>query len=342
VKLTGKTLREAVLVNRRLCQNIAEKIRGTRFRTAKTLAFETPIERENAARLLFFFMAICHDTRGLNGRIEGQYYHGSDYLYQGLKRQWRKNPDLFSPRHMAQIDVNEFLRWLSPEEGLQHCRIRRPEERVRLLRDCGIKLQEHFDGKVTLLLQMSNGHIKRPDQKGLTDLLSVFEAYGDPLAKKTMVLVKLLNEEGLFAVRDPENVLMPIDYHVMRVALRSGMIDIQNEELRQRLRLRRFVSKREVFAIREACLQAYQTVANLSNISVFDVDTLFWQIGRNCCHSSHEPYCGEKACKISHCTLIEAVEYACGGKCILDKACTASYNFDYVRFFEPKEITYYY
>jgi len=338
----GKALREAVVINEHLCQKVAEKIRGTRFGTAKTLDFETPIERENAARLLFFFMAICHDTRGLTGKIEGQFYHGSDYLYQCLRRQWRKNPDLFSPKHMAQIDVDEFLSWLSHEEGLQRCRIRRPEERVRLLHDCGSKLLEQFDGKVTLLLQMSNGRIKRPDRKGLTDLLSVFEAYEDPLAKKTMVLAKLLKEEGLFVVRDPENIVMPIDYHVMRVALRSGMIDIQNEGLRQRLRLRRFISKREVFAIREACMQAYQVISDLSNISVFDIDTLFWQIGRNCCHPSHEPYCEERACKIGHCTLIEAVEYACGDRCILDKACTASYNFDYVRFFEPKEITYYY
>ncbi len=330
------------MINEYLCQKIAGKIRGTNFRTKKTLDFKPSTERENAVRLLFFFMAICHDTRGLNGKIEGKFYHGSDYLYQCLKRQWSKNPDLFSPKHMAQISVNEFLNWLSPDKGLKNCRIRRPKERVRLLRDCGIKLLEHFDGKVTSLLQMSNGHIKRPDLKGLTSLLSIFEAYADPLAKKTMVLAKLLNEESLFAVRDPENILMPIDYHVMRVALRSGMLDINDEKLRQRLRLRRFVSKREVFAIRQACLQAYQTVANLSNISVFDVDTLFWQIGRNCCHPSHELYCGERTCRIQHCTLLEAVEYACQGRCILDKACTASYDSNYVRFFEPKEITYYY
>jgi len=47
-------------------------------------------------------------------------------------------------------------------------------------------------------------------------------------------------------------------------------------------------------------------------------------------------------CKISPCPLIEAVEYGCGGKCILNETCTASYNFDYAGFFEPKEITYYY
>lgn len=338
----GRALQKAVAINEHLCQKIAEKIRGTNFRTMKTLDFETPLERENAVRLLFFFMAICHDTRGLNGKIEGKFYHGSDYLYQCLRCQWRKNPDLFSPENMAQISVNEFLSWLSPDKGLKNCRIRRPEERVRLLRDCGIKLLEHFDGKVTLLLELSNGHMKRPNRKGLTDLLSIFEAYADPLAKKTMVLTKLLNEEGLFAVRDPENVLMPIDYHVMRVALRSGMLDINEGKLRQRLRLRRFVSRKDVLAIREACLKAYQTVAKLSDISVFDIDTLLWEIGRNCCHPSHEPYCGERTCKIQHCTLLETVEYTCQGRCILDQACTASDDSDYIRFFEPKEITYYY
>lgn len=46
-------MQEAVAINKNLYQKIAEKIRGTKFRTTKTLDFETPIKRDDLLLLSF-------------------------------------------------------------------------------------------------------------------------------------------------------------------------------------------------------------------------------------------------------------------------------------------------
>ena len=89
-----------VLVDPNQCASLAKRLNGVMIKPAKTLKIESNWDQENVARLLFFYMAICHDTRGLEGSLDGVYRRGSDYLYYALKRQWDQNPD--SSHHLKE------------------------------------------------------------------------------------------------------------------------------------------------------------------------------------------------------------------------------------------------
>jgi len=270
--------------------------------------------------------------------LDGVHRRGSDYLYYAIKRQWDQNPDFFSPSSMTGLSIQKFLSWLSPNGNPKNCLIKRAEERVRLLRDCGAKLLQYYGGRVTTIFDKSAGYLLRSDGKGLVDLLQIFEAYSDPLRKKIMVLLFLFYVEGLLQVKDPENLALGIDYHLQRIALRSGIIDLESPKLAQKLKLRRFVSKTEESEIRLTCLKAYNFITKFSGIYPLDLDALFWQIGRNCCHYEHPPFCGGRPCVRRDCTLFRDVKYSCPGTCLFDGVCLASLDAERTKFFEPKII----
>jgi hypothetical protein len=60
-----------VLVDPNQCASLAKRLNGVMIKPAKTLKIESNGDQENVARLLFFYMAICHDTRGLEGSLDG-------------------------------------------------------------------------------------------------------------------------------------------------------------------------------------------------------------------------------------------------------------------------------
>jgi hypothetical protein len=205
-----------------------------------------------------------------------------------------------------------------------------------------VKLLHYYGRRVTTIFDRSAGYLSRADGKGLVDLLQIFEAYSDPLRKKILVLLFLFYVEGLFQVKDPENLALGIDYHLQRIALRSGIISLKSPRLAQKLKLRRFVTKTEETEIRLACLKAYNLIGKLPGIYPLDLDVLFWQIGRNCCHYEHSSFCGGRLCVRKDCTLFRDVKYSCPRTCLFDGVCLASLDVEHTKFFEPKIITFYY
>ena len=159
-----------------------------------------------------------------------------------------------------------------------------------------------------------------------------------------MVFAILTKLWGLWEATDPEEMTVGVDYHLQRIALRSGMVVILDEGLLSKLRLRRFVSEEEHQAIRYACLEAYRLVGEYSGFSQLEVDQLFWHLGRSCCHQDHEPACGPRApCSWRDgCSLMEASDYSCPGSCPLDGVCRASLDLGMAKLMEPKVITFYY
>lgn len=324
-------------VNEFQCFKLAEVIKGIEIRYEKTLTKPILKDKENALRLLFYYMAVNYDTRGIGGHVDGRYYRGSEYLYHVMRKQMETSPQTFDADVMASLTLRGFQDWFG-DPGF--CKIRRPNERVVLLRDAAEGLLRRYEGNVSNLLEESQGYIG--GKTGLKKRLSRIKAFDDPLAKKTMILILFLHYEELFNPKDPENITAGIDYHLQRIALRSGIIEVIDDRLEPKLKLRRFISNEEHYEIRKACVEAYALIGQRLRWSMFDVDQLFWQIGRNCCHHTHPPHCGERLCKSKHCTLLENSNYPCRGKCPLDGACKATLDNRYTAFLEPKVITYYY
>ena len=86
-------------------------------------------------------------------------------------------------------------------------------------------------------------------------------AIRDPHFKKGFMLVKTLESLGLYRVLDRENLFIPVDYHLMRVALRGGMVETP-PAVADQLRARRPASEELDEAIRGAVKRAYKIVEN--------------------------------------------------------------------------------
>ena len=81
-----------------------------------------------------------------------------------------------------------------------------------------------------------------------------------------------------------------IDYHAMRFCLRVGLIDVMDEELRDKLLNRQIVLPAEEWAVRYAAYRAREKIVALSGKSEGAVDWFFFGARKRCPEMS-EPEC---------------------------------------------------
>jgi hypothetical protein len=106
----------------------------------------------------------------------------------------------------------------------------------------------------------------------------------DPLRKKAMLLALILEQR-------PEKFLHPvpgeieppvIDYHLMRSCLRTGLVDVIDDDLRRKIIGREELSALDEWAVRFAAYQAIQQVQSLAGRSMGAVDWFFFNARRRC------------------------------------------------------------
>jgi hypothetical protein len=162
--------------------------------------------------------------------------------------------------------------------------------------------------------------------------LAAMPAFSDPVQKKSHLLLIFLHERGLWPVADPENLEVAIDYHVMRVALRVGLLEVEDDALRQQLVEQRpadeALDTMVRLAVRGACRAALRATPGLTP---FRLDNLLWMVGRNCCFYEHEPVCTKPgACwKIDTCSLIVSFPHDCGLSCPMSPVCRGARDPDH-------------
>ena len=178
---------------------------------------------------------------------------------------------------------------------------------------------------------------------GILQRLSSFRAYSDPVQKKSFLFLMFASKSGVWQLADLENLKVAIDYHIMRIALRSGMVEVHDQDLAQNLRARTEVSAETDNRIREAIREACDLLIEYSGHTVFDVDNILWMMGRNCCFYDHAPICGDNRCsKMDKCSFIRGIEYDCPGHCLFDGLCQGSRDSAYRAFWEAVLYTEYY
>ena len=246
-------------------------------------------DEESVARYFFFMVSIDHRTHPpevpWEGDVEGRLYSGSDLLYRLGSLKYLKDRTFFSPEHMSTITLEEVREWLT-----YRGRLKEPaglELRWLLLRDAGRKLERFYGGSVMLLLRESGG-VVGDGREGLLALLKAFVAYNDPVEKKAFLLVKFLERRGLLEVKDPHNLHVPVDNHLVRLALRTGIVEpcasLPEAE----------VSREEDVAIRSLIRRAYKVLSDLSGLRPTYLDDIVWAVGKRCC-KWERPLCEECA-----------------------------------------------
>ncbi len=274
-------------------------------------------EPEAVLRFFFFMVAIDHRLsrpgRDYEGYVDGEFFHGADLLYRLGAKKYHEDPEWFSPQNMANLTLDSIRSWLSVKEPKP---VEPPDIDVRLmlLRDAGYKLIKLYDGMVTNLLRKSNNRLKSLNG-GLIDRLKVFRAYEDPVEKKPYLFFKFINRRGLFDPVDEENIEIPVDNHLTRIALRWGIVEVEGV-LEEKILDKKEVEWWEDVVLRVTIREAYKLLARKAGISLTVFDDFLWSFGRTCCLREN-PSCRQCSYKCSE------TKWCKNNKCLLYDVCSA-------------------
>ncbi len=272
-------------------------------------------DTEVVARYLIVMVAMDHRLsrpgRDYEAVINGKKHHGADLLYFLGKKKLDEDPDWFSPEHLSRLSEEELVDWLSPSKNVFPPD---PSVRTRLLRDLGYKLKLFYDGRVLNLINAADNKIlSHYDGKGLLNRLRIFEAYSDPVEKKSHLFTKFLVARKIFSPRDPENMRVPVDNHLTRIALRTGIVRVVRDLL-DKLINGICLSEYEDVYLRFIVREAWHRVAVLSGVNDYRLDDFLWMFGRSCC-TRENPVC------ISKCSPKCRAINGCDVDCLFASVC---------------------
>ena len=170
----------------------------------------------------------------------------------------RREPGLLSAASLAAVE-GDRVQELFEIEGET---VSGPEERARLWRDLAAGLDRDYGGSAAGLLVGAESSLG--GSGGLIARLAGFEAYADPLAKKSFLFAKIAARRGWFEVADPESWEVCADNVLMRIALRCGLVRPGPVEV---------VRARTRAALKQLAIEA--------GLEPPLLDDLLWELGRD-------------------------------------------------------------
>jgi hypothetical protein len=332
-----------VEINPQQVETLGQRLIALNWRSAGFATFEAALpssQPAKAADFFFFNSALLFDFYGLETELDGEYIKGSDLFFAFAKRKVEQDSDFFTAARLAELSVTEYQAAYAPDGDAAHSLINRAEERVAILRDLAQGLLRDYGGSTLSLLAACHHRLHTSKASGLLDRVSKFEGYNDPHFKKAFVFLKALIGLDLWEVRDRENLFIPVDYHLIRMALRTGLVRVTDPALAEQLQTRAPASEADDWEIREVIKRAYKGLEERSGVDIFVLDEIFWTIGRSCCHYARPPRC--TTCDFSDCSVTKSFDYRCPGRCPLASACLGARDENYRSLFEPHLVTTYY
>lgn len=337
-----------VRVDREQCLRLARRVRTLRMNRDYFIPPPPPgSDIESLARAWILLVGICQQTRTLEGVVDGRWYRGSDYLFQKGFEMLVRDPDFFSPGRLRRLDIEGLRQWLSDDGRAESSTVDREAERVGLACAIGEFLERDYRGSAMKIWEASRGRVAdAPDCRGLQSRLAECEAYADPMAKKTFLLLMYLDAIGVWPLEDPGRLDIPVDYHVMRVLLRTGVLEITDAEVHRRLCADEAAEERWESAIRSAAREACRIAVVEGGCPLLPLDAALWMVGRNCCFYTHDPLCrpleAGECPERGRCSLLRGFDYPCAGFCPLEKICRGGREAAFRGLKEPRVETHYY
>jgi hypothetical protein len=206
-----------------------------------------------------FLCAIDHRTGYRRAYLVGGQgpFDGSALLWALGCAEERRHPGTLSAASLVESDsagVEEIFRVCGET-------VAGAETRARLWRDLAAGLRDRYQGSAGELIASCEGRLA--GSGGLVTRLAEFEAFSDPLAKKAYLFAKIAARRGWLEVDDPESWEVCADNVLMRLALRSGLVDPGAVEV-----------------VRAATRDALGQVAAEAAIAPPVLDDLLWELGR--------------------------------------------------------------
>jgi hypothetical protein len=224
-------------------------------------SYEPPgFERVPRPDAALFMSAIDHRSG-----YRGAYLVGGKGPFEGSALLWelglladRRRPGLLNADVLAGADEAMVAR-IFRVGGETVAGARR---RAALWRDLARGLSRDYQGSTEALLAACDGRLGGAG--GLLARLSAFEAFADPLQKKSFLFAKLCQRRGWLEVADPEHWEVCADNVLMRLALRSGLVAAGSRD-----------------AVRAATRAAFKRVAERAGLAPPLLDDLLWELGRD-------------------------------------------------------------
>ncbi|MBU0486437.1 MAG: hypothetical protein KKA07_03325 [Bacteroidetes bacterium] len=327
-------------VNLAQCETVGRIIHDIQIRPS---FFDRPflrnsLDTEVHAQMIIWAVAVCHQTYLLHSPEKNLF--GWDYIEEAFVRHANENPMHLSPALISKMPIQSIAEMLAamfsdsgkPEETT----LDRLDERARLMKNLAAMIAQESGGSVSRWIGRSQGKVS--GKSGLYSLLSGAEAFADPERKKSSFLIKLLVDARLFDVSDPENLFPVMDYHIQRVLLRTGCVEIASKDLADKLRKRIPLESDEV--VRKACITAMRIITLTSGHSVLSMNDYFWPFGRSCCNE--QPLCVSGKCQKSPCSFSGIADIPKIHSCVFAKICKGHSDANIRAFWQPVVITHYY
>ena len=206
-----------------------------------------------------FLAAIDHQTGYTEPHeVDGEGpYEGSALLWALGLRAEKRAPGALTARSLLGVPAEAIAAVFRAGQDTLHD----PERRAKLWDDLAKGMLKDYGGEAQALIDASGGRLA--GQGGALFRLSQFDAFADPLRKKAFLVAKIWERRGWLEVSDPENWEVSADNVLMRLALRSGLVE-----------------QGDVDQVREATMKAFKGVAEEAGISPPVLDDLLWEKGR--------------------------------------------------------------
>lgn len=278
------------------------------------------LDNDALANAYLGIVAICHQTTPLGerpfmGAVGGRELRGWDYLKNkylsiaACKREWTSF-EFFSA--VTPLQLSEVFE--DAHHGLSLGRI---NERVLFLNDLGSYLLDAGVDKIADAFETAGRHAY--GDTGFFRFLSKTIAYSDPVQKKSLLFLNIMQNLLGWNVQDGRQLKSPIDYHELRGHLRIGTVSL-DEQFSRKLTLSLPLTSEEDTALRGIVQGVNGEISGALGISNSRLHYFLWNRFRSCCPTSatlrHCKNC-DSACKLP-------TEYKVGSGCCLASICDSA------------------
>jgi len=327
-------------VNTEQCIKVGEILQKNNIRpefyNREFLNFDA--DRETKLRVYFLSAAICHQTYNLHNQELSLY--GWDFMeYAFIQMLKEKNP-ILNPGYTSickSIDVKQFLQRVFSHDGKpENCTLDRIDERTDMLIEICTTVKEKYNSRISDLIDNCDGKLYN-NGNGLYEVIANFKAFSDPRKKKITFFIKLAVDGGVLRLNDEENMIPIMDYHMQRVLLRMGCVEVDDGLRDSLLNRNKLASDAEV---RNTCIEAVRIIADTSGHGILKMNDFFWPLGRSCCNETTLCYDGD--CIKNPCTFNSMVDIPSHEKCIFESHCKGAKDENYRLLWEPLVETHFY
>lgn len=219
--------------------------------------------------------------RPAGGKLDGSEYQGAMYMWRALRRALdQTDGNLLEADFLARFSDADFDRIFADDAGRNPLAPGR-EERIANLRDLGEHLLAHWNGSFFDLVKSTDGSLVE-----FARLSRRMRAFDDPMWKLTMLSAILHSGSGIYRFED--EALPAIDYHLLKQALRQGMVR-PSPVLGQEIAASRLLRPEDALELRRLTLVAFVGVSERTGLSGEVLDNKYWLNRVNC--TDPDPVC---------------------------------------------------